>query len=572
MDPGTSELISRCKAGERQALDLLYQRYRPGLLNVCRHYAKEDSVAEDLLHDAFVVILTSLDQLKQTDNPESWMTAIVRNVGYHYSQYVTREQTALRQMAKEYRQDKVEYLAPDYDQIQSLISQLPQGYQKVFRLSVFEDLTHQEISQLLGIAPHTSSSQLTRAKSMLRMLIRQSWVLMLLAIAIPTAVWWFARKQTPTEEHQDAISKTVPEQAPSHSMDETTPSSHYAQAPSGSFAPSRQPAHSQPSGKAPSPATHPQNGTGAVTDSIPLLQADSMKMDPTLTAKTKEEEEQKQQKDTVIEQPTPWQSDGDQMAYQPTKESRSWNISLAYNGQAARGDDFMAASTINYSDFQEASTNKSYHQFSNWVDYSNYLKSHSAELDEEKRSLISIATQNISVNNGAMEARYEHQLPITLQMMLSRQISEKASIETGLSYTQLNSTITTGSSSANIQEHQKLRYVGIPIRFGWTWYDKARLRFYSSAGGMLEMPIHSTVGVRHFYNGTNTFQKEVSPHVPVQWSVSLGLGAQYNVTPHLGIYLEPSLQYFINNGSDLKTYRTEHPFEFTLPLGLRLHW
>ena len=91
------------------------------------------------------------------------------------------------------------------------------------------------------------------------------------------------------------------------------------------------------------------------------------------------------------------------MAYQPTKESRSWNISLAYNGQAARGDDFMAASTINYSDFQEASTNKSYHQFSNWVDYSNYLKSHSAELDEEKRSLISIATQNIDVNNGAMD-------------------------------------------------------------------------------------------------------------------------------------------------------------------------
>ena len=86
------------------------------------------------------------------------------------------------------------------------------------------------------------------------------------------------------------------------------------------------------------------------------------------------------------------------------------------------------------------------------------------------------------------------------------------------------------------------------------------------------MPIHSTVGVRHFYNGTNTFQKEVSPHVPVQWSVSLGLGAQYNLTPYLGIYLEPSLQYYINNGSGLKTYRTEHPFEFTLPLGLRLHW
>ena len=90
MDPGISELISRCKTGDCQALDLLYQQYRPKLLNVCKHYAKEDSVAEDLLHDAFVVIMTSLDQLEKTDKPEPWMTAIVRNVGYHYQLYVKR--------------------------------------------------------------------------------------------------------------------------------------------------------------------------------------------------------------------------------------------------------------------------------------------------------------------------------------------------------------------------------------------------------------------------------------------------------------------------------------------------
>ena len=67
MEFETTELISRCKAGDRQALHLLYQQYRPRLLNVCKYYAKEDGVAEDLLHDAFVVILTSLDKLEQTD-------------------------------------------------------------------------------------------------------------------------------------------------------------------------------------------------------------------------------------------------------------------------------------------------------------------------------------------------------------------------------------------------------------------------------------------------------------------------------------------------------------------------
>ena len=73
-----TELISRCKAGERQALNLLYQQYKPQLLKICRQYTKEDDVAEDLLHDAFVVIFTSLDRLENDDKLEAWMYAIVR--------------------------------------------------------------------------------------------------------------------------------------------------------------------------------------------------------------------------------------------------------------------------------------------------------------------------------------------------------------------------------------------------------------------------------------------------------------------------------------------------------------
>ncbi len=569
MDPGTSELISGCKAGERQALDLLYQRYRPGLLNVCKHYTKEDSVAEDLLHDAFVIILTSLDQLEQTDKPESWMKAIVRNVGYHYQLYAKKEQETLRRMVKEERSSTEETPVHDYDQIQSIVSQLPQGYQQVFRLSVFEGLSHKEISQLLGITPHSSSKQLSNAKRMLRLLIRQSWALLLMLVAIPTAVWWLHQKQSPMKEQTPVVSQ----------------GSSKTHIPTSEEMPEEPPVYTQVSSSSPSirkkmgvkmervpqqPTPHSEEET-VLSDSIPILPSDSMTILPTETAQSKEE---KLRGDTVAHPQAPWAIIEDQMAYHPDKEPHQWNVSLAYSGLMKGRDNFMASASVGGSmlvDRKNMSASAP-HQFSNWADYSNYLKTHSAELDEEKRSLISIATQNMNVNGGAMEARYEHQLPITLQLMLSRQISEKASIETGLSYTQLNSTITTGSSSANIQEHQKLRYVGIPLRFGWTWYDKARLRFYSSAGGMLEMPINSTVDVRHFYNGTNTFQKEVSPHMPVQWSISLGLGAQYNVTPYLGIYLEPSMQYFFNDGSSIKTYRTEHPFEFTLPLGLRFRW
>jgi RNA polymerase sigma-70 factor (ECF subfamily) len=47
---------------------------------------------------------------------------------------------------------------------------------------------------------------------------------------------------------------------------------------------------------------------------------------------------------------------------------------------------------------------------------------------------------------------------------------------------------------------------------------------------------------------------------------------QYHLTRNIGFFIEPSLQYFIPTKSNIETYRTEHPFTFTLPLGIRFTW
>ena len=102
-----TELISRCKAGERQALNLLYQQYKPQLLNICRQYAKGDDVAEDLLHDAFVVIFTSLDRLENDERlgctPLSGMWAItiasmLTKNWLHSNNWPKRNQILLKQV------------------------------------------------------------------------------------------------------------------------------------------------------------------------------------------------------------------------------------------------------------------------------------------------------------------------------------------------------------------------------------------------------------------------------------------------------------------------------------------
>ena len=539
-------LISRCKAGESEALHLLYEQYRPRLLNICRQYTKDDDVAEDLLHDAFVIILTSLNQLRDDDKLESWMATIVRNVGFHYKKHLEKEQAALQQMAIDSKDVTDTGITPDFEQLQKLVTQLPKGYQQVFRLSVFEGLSHQEIGSLLGIAPHSSSSQLSHAKRMLQILIKQSWVLILLLIAIPMAVWKFWQKEEP-----DVVSDSKPVSDNSN-LQKPQPEPVIE-------TPHDKPAYVSISKR---PSVHPiRYQTEAVIqrDSIPFVVEET-------------------QRDTLIFQHIPSQPTNDepQFTTKPSSKSSAWNIQLAYNGQIGQSDNYLAAANINQQSFASASNSfiPTNYSFSNWIDYSWSLNNAfpADEVTAETRSLMVIAAQNSMINHGEMSAQHTHQLPFNIQLTLSRQLTSRLSIETGLSYTQLKSTILTGSSSAYIQEQQRLRYLGIPLRFGWQWYSKAHLSLYTSTGGMLELPIRSTLNVKHVANDIVTFGKETTLDVPCQWSLSFGLGIQYDLTPHLGIYMEPSLQYFFDDGSNLKSYRTEHPLSITLPLGIRFHW
>ena len=562
------KLISRCKAGDRQALNLLYTHYRPYLLNICKHYAKEDHVAEDLLHDAFIVILTSLDKLRDTDKLEAWMTTIVRNVGYHYWKHLDKENTAIKQMAAENQDTATEISMPDIALMQTLVSQLPKGYQQVFRLSVFEGLSHQEISRMLNIAPHTSSSQLLHAKRMLQRLIKQSWLLILLFIAIPTVIWKFIQKEksgiegnpiTPTQEAQ--ITGNRQQGAQKEPTEEHT-ANHPVYVSISTTTASQKPLQYQENSPI-LPDTIPHNNTEVQNDSKALA-----------SQSPKKESVQDTVTHRAILQPDLAENGNTDMQIK-TKTS-AWNIQLAYNGQIGRQDNFMQETSVNAKSFSAISNIliPAETSYSNWNDYSLYLNNAVPPYDmtEETRSLIDIAASNAQINGGRMEAHYEHQLPISLQLSLSRQLSEQLSVETGLSYTLLKSSNTTGSPTAYIQEQQRLHYLGIPLRMGWQWYSHAPLSLYTSAGMMMEVPVHSTLSVNHINNGMNTYNTKERLSLPLQWSTSLGIGLQYDLTPHIGFYIEPSLQYFFNDGSDIKTYRTEHRFNITLPLGIRLKY
>ena len=65
--------IDACKQGEQEALGDLYKAYSNKLRGICQHYVKDESTAEDILHDAFIIIFTSIKTLKDNSKLEGWM-------------------------------------------------------------------------------------------------------------------------------------------------------------------------------------------------------------------------------------------------------------------------------------------------------------------------------------------------------------------------------------------------------------------------------------------------------------------------------------------------------------------
>lgn len=78
--------IDACRNGDKEALAELYRTYAHRLLGVCRNYVKDADVAEDILHDAFIIIFMSIGDLKDDSKLEGWMVTIVKNLSLRYLQ------------------------------------------------------------------------------------------------------------------------------------------------------------------------------------------------------------------------------------------------------------------------------------------------------------------------------------------------------------------------------------------------------------------------------------------------------------------------------------------------------
>lgn len=169
-------LVKQCQSGDRDAFETLYQTYLAPMRKVVAYYIHNADILQDVLHDGFLIAFTSIGSLKNGASIEAWLTSIMKNLSLQYLKDETNHisipmsDTAIadNDVASA---DNVRELT--WEELDKIIDKLPKGYGKVFRLAVIDGISHKEIAALLGIAPHSSSSQLTHAKAMLRRMITQ---------------------------------------------------------------------------------------------------------------------------------------------------------------------------------------------------------------------------------------------------------------------------------------------------------------------------------------------------------------------------------------------------------------
>lgn len=172
------ELIRKAIRGDREALEMLYDRYAPALLSVCFRYCGNRDDAEDILHDSFIKIIRSIGEfrVRQDASPEAWMRRITVNTALNFIRSRTRERGLFTQEPDIDRLDSPDDPAeegnsyPDLpkERIMEMICTLPAGYRTVFNLYVFERYSHREIANTLGCSENTSKSQLSKARALLR--------------------------------------------------------------------------------------------------------------------------------------------------------------------------------------------------------------------------------------------------------------------------------------------------------------------------------------------------------------------------------------------------------------------
>lgn len=165
------QLIIACRKMHRDAQRKVYELMAPKLYQICKRYLKKEEDIEEVLADAFVIIFTKIDQLKENAAFFGWAKRIAVNECLHLLKKNVNFNLYLEETSLKIQPEVAQDTHLEEQDMLKLLNYIPEGCKTVFNLFAIEGYSHKEIATMLKISEGTSKSQLNVAKTKLKDLI-----------------------------------------------------------------------------------------------------------------------------------------------------------------------------------------------------------------------------------------------------------------------------------------------------------------------------------------------------------------------------------------------------------------
>lgn len=179
-----SALVARILGGETAAFEPLIRRYNRVLFRTARSIVKDDTEAEDVLQSAYLLAFRTLAKFRGDAKLSTWLVRIVMNEALARVRKTQRRAEIIHMegsMDDEQMHAQSEQLSSPADDpqraairaqtrrlLEKKIDDLPEAFRTVFMLRAVEEMSVEEVSEVLGIPVATVRTRHFRGRSMLR--------------------------------------------------------------------------------------------------------------------------------------------------------------------------------------------------------------------------------------------------------------------------------------------------------------------------------------------------------------------------------------------------------------------
>ena len=170
-----ADLVRQTLSGENRAYEELVRRWAARILAICHGRVGRRDVAEDLTQETLLRGFRHLSTLLEPDKFSSWLCGIAVRTCLDWLKAKERTQVSFSTLSRDGKLDGIlerqTAQSRQTEESQDLLTEieaLPEPYRETLLLYYYDDVTYQDLADLLGVSVATINARLTRARKMLR--------------------------------------------------------------------------------------------------------------------------------------------------------------------------------------------------------------------------------------------------------------------------------------------------------------------------------------------------------------------------------------------------------------------